>query len=115
MNIKYVNIPNKWGVEKKIPVESLTEKQCNIQLRSCEKQFELIDNQIKELVSNNISLNKVKTVEAKQQQESNVLKIKELERKLKFFEAVHFCVYNAYINNYKSEEIMCFENNLQTT
>ena len=114
MEIKFVNIPNKFGVNKKIAISQLTEKQCEIQMNNCEKQLVKIDEELMLLKLCNIRLNKQNTVEAKKQQEDNINQMIILNKKLRFFEAVHFTVTNHYTDKYRSNEIQSFTNTLIT-
>ena len=114
MEIKFVNIPNKFGVNKKIAISQLTEKQCEIQMNNCEKQLAKIDEQLMLLKLCNIRLNKQNTPGAKEQQQNNINQMIVLNKKVRFFEAVHFTVTNFYTEKYKNNEIQSFVNTLIT-
>ena len=108
--ITHVKIPNKFGVEKLIPIESLSEKQFQIQNYHCEKEIHRISNDIKELKQTNINLNKIHTEQAKIIQVENVKKMIRLENILDFITKLEFALVNAYADKFRVNEIDSFEN-----
>ena len=108
--ITHVKIPNKFGVEKLIPIESLSEKQFQIQLFHCNKEVDKKTDEIKALKQSNIRLNKIYTEEARVQQKQNEKEMIRLDNIYDFITRLEFALVNAYTDKFRVNEIDSFQN-----
>ena len=108
--IEFVKIPNRFGVEKKIAISSLSEKQFQIQLYHCEKELTNKQEQLVLLKQTNLKLNKIHTKEAILQKEENVKKMMYIENICDFLCNLEFTLVNAYDSKFRNEEIQSFQN-----
>lgn len=108
--IEYVKIPNRFGVEKKIEITSLSEKQFQIQLYHCEKELTKKNEELALLKNSNLKLNKIHTKEAILQKEENVKQMMRLENICDFLLNLEFTLVNAFNEKFRNEEIISFQN-----
>lgn len=112
-NIEFVKIPNRFGVEKRIAIKDLSEKQFQIQLFHCEKELTKKNEQLALLKSNNLKLNKIHTKEAVLQKEQNVKQMMYLEGICDFLCKLEFTLVNEYDTKFRVNEIVEFVNTEQ--
>ena len=104
MKIKTVKIPNRFGVNCKVAITELTEKQLFIQQSNTDSQLEILSNRFKNLKDENIALGKERRNKAKNEISimNNVKTMMTLEMTLSFLRALKSALETEYNNRHST-------------
>lgn len=84
MEIKYVLIRNKYGVDKKVSISKLNAKQLDFQLNNCNKTLHALTEKEQLLKLSNNRISRVRDLKAQQTVANNVRELMKIEKTLSF-------------------------------
>lgn len=84
MEIKYVLIRNKYGIDKKVSISKLNAKQLDFQLNNCNKTLHALTEKEQLLKLSNNTISRVKDAKAQETVANNVRELMKIEKTLSF-------------------------------